>query len=593
MVSFKSRLAVITGAGSGIGRALSLALAKEGASLALADINPETLAAVVEEVKAAGAPSVYQQTLDVADESAWGAFAESVKAEVGMADMVFNNAGVARMGRFEHTSSDAFSQLMDVNFWGVVYGTRAFLPQIKLRQGSFINISSLFGLIGVPGNAHYCASKFGVRGFNESIRQEFGEFGVHVASVHPGGIHTNIANNAAFDEGEENRDKLLKRTNEKALVMPPEKAAEIILSGVRKRKVRILVGNDAKLLSFIQRLMPASYPKFLARFLKNDEVPKMDPGPIVAHLEEPSLRSKFFSWMIRRTFKNKFSDTSRAWDVPSLRANMEKKTRKKNMPEVQVDSVDIAREGSAGIKGQWQYPKGVECDHTVLYLHGGGYAFCSVETHSNMTRAWAQQAKAKLFSLDYRLAPESPYPAALDDALAAYDWLLEEGVEPEKLVIAGDSAGGGLSSALLLKLKELGRPMPAGALLLSPWVDLAGTGASMDANTDSCAFFTGDMIRNGAQIYAADQPLDNPFVSPLYGDLEGWPKLRIYVGNTEVLEDDSLRLFAKAQAAGVDAELRVWNDQPHVWPVLYPMMPEAKQTVAEMAAFSRECTSAN
>ncbi|MCV6613811.1 MAG: SDR family oxidoreductase, partial [Cellvibrionaceae bacterium] len=251
MISFKSRLAVITGAGSGIGRALALALAKEGASLALADINPETLAAVAEEAKAAGAPQIYQQTFDVVDESAWGAFAERVKTEIGMADLVFNNAGIARMGRFEHTSSEAFASVMDVNFWGVVYGTRAFLSQVKLRQGSFVNISSVFGLIGVPGNSHYCASKFGVRGFSESIRQEFAQFGVHVASVHPGGINTNIAKSAEFDEGAESREQMLKRVHEKGLVMPPAKAADIILAGVRKRKPRILVGNDAKLLSFI------------------------------------------------------------------------------------------------------------------------------------------------------------------------------------------------------------------------------------------------------------------------------------------------------------------------------------------------------
>ncbi|MBB6520113.1 SDR family NAD(P)-dependent oxidoreductase [Pseudoteredinibacter isoporae] len=592
MISFKSRLAVITGAGSGIGRALALALAKEGASLALADINEESVAAVAKEAEAAGAPAARHWTLDVVDENAWRRFADEVEQELGMADLLFNNAGIARMGRFEHTESQAFQKVVDVNFWGVVYGTRAFLPQLKLRQGVFINISSLFGLIGVPGNTHYCASKFAVRGFNESIRQEFAEFGVHVASVHPGGVHTNIANSAEFDEGEEDREALLKRSNEKFLVMPPEKAASIILSGVRKRKHRILVGNDAKLLSFVQRLLPASYPKIMKRFLGGEEGPQLDPGPVQARMESPSLRSRFFSWTIRKNFKGKFADTSKPWDSDKIRAAVEKASRSKSMPNVVCEDINLdGEEGKAGVKGQWQRPASGSNSHTILYLHGGGYVFCSVRTHANMTRAWAEQADAQLFSVDYRLAPENPYPAALEDALAAYEYLLDQGIDANSIVVAGDSAGGGLSTALLLKIKERGLAMPAGALLLSPWVDLAGTGASLEANTDSCAFFTGDMIRRAAEHYVADDDEKNPFISPLYGDLEGLPPIRIYVGNTEVLEDDSLRLFDKAREHGVDAELRVWNDQPHVWPVFYPFFPEAKLTVAEMAEFSQRVTS--
>lgn len=591
MISFKSRVAVITGAGSGIGRALAVALAKEGATLALADIDQENLLAAVDEVRAAGAERVQQWALDVVDEQAWQQFAEDVKQEFGMADLLFNNAGIARMGRFEHTESDSFQKVVDVNFWGVVYGTRAFLPQIKLRQGAFVNISSLFGLIGMPGNTHYCASKFAVRGFNESIRQEFAEFGVHVASVHPGGVHTNIANSAEFDEGAEDREALLKRSNEKHLVMPPAKAADIILSGVRKRKHRILVGNDAKLLSFFQRLLPSSYPKIIAWFLRDEDSPKLEPGPLQARLDAPSLRSRFFSWTIRKNFKGKFADTSRPWEPAKIRAAVDKTSRLKSMPNVLCEDVEHDRgEGLPPLKGQWQKPKSISSTHTVLYLHGGGYVFCSVKTHANMTRAWAEQAGGQVFSVDYRLAPEHPYPAALEDALAAYEHLLEQGIEPKSIVVAGDSAGGGLSLALLLKIKALGLPMPAGSLLLSPWTDLTGSGASLQANSEACAFFTGDMIRNGADHYVAEADASDPFVSPLFGDLSGLPPMRIYVGNTEVLEDDSLRLFAKAQEAGIEAELRVWNDQPHVWPVFYPFFPEAKMTVAEMAQYSKGLT---
>ena len=375
--------------------------------------------------------------------------------------------------------------------------------------------------------------------------------------------------------------------------MPPAKAVEIILSGVRKRKHRILVGNDAKLLSFFQRLLPAFYPKIIARFLKDDDSPKLEPGPVQARLVAPSLRSRFFSWTIRKNFKSKFSDTSRPWEPAKIRAAVDKTSRLKSMPNVLCEDVEHDRgEDLAPVKGQWQRPKAISPSHTILYLHGGGYVFCSVKTHANMTRAWAEQAGGQVFSVDYRLAPEHPYPAALEDALAAYEYLLDQGVEPQSIVVSGDSAGGGLSLALLLKIKDLGLPMPAAALLLSPWTDLTGGGASLQANSDACAFFTGDMIRNGADHYVAEADAEDPFISPLNGDLSGLPPMRIYVGNTEVLEDDSLRLFAKAQEAEVEAELRVWNDQPHVWPVFYPFFPEAKLTVAEMAAYSKALTSA-
>lgn len=591
MLSFKSKLAVITGAASGIGRALAFALGKEGAVLALADINAQELNAVKEELEKAGVTSVLSHVLDVADEAAWQDFAATIETQLGMADLLFNNAGISRIGRFEHTSSDAFAKVMDINYWGVVYGTRAFLPQIKLRQGAFINISSLFGLVGVPGNAHYCSSKFAVRGFNESIRQEFADFGVHVASVHPGGVNTNIVKSADFDEGAEHREALLGRLHENALTMPPEKAASIILEGLRRKKHRILVGNDAKFMSFVQRLLPSSYPSILRRLTKPDESLAPEAGPIVANLTAPSLRSRLLSKLIRLTFKKKFSDTDKEWDLVKLRNGMAGKIIPRVPKGIVTEDVDVSINETITLKGQWQWPSDVQCDHTVLYLHGGGYAFCSVKTHSNMTMSWAKQAGAKLFSLEYRLAPEHPYPAALEDALAAYQWLLDQGIEASKIVMAGDSAGGGLSAALLLKLKELKLPQPAGAILLSPWVDLAATGASLDANTDSCAFFTGDMIRKGYELYAPDEDLENPFVSPLYGDLSGLAPLRIYVGSTEALEDDGLRFYAKAAAAGVDVELRVWNDQPHAWPVLAPFVPEASAVVSEMAEYSRQKTS--
>jgi len=585
---------VVTGAASGIGRAIALNLAAQGAKLALVDVNEQALAEVVAEAEQAGAPQVYSQQLDVTKKSQWKQFAAAVKSTLGNADVVFNNAGIARTGNFEDISPTEFEAVMDVNYWGMVYGTRAFLAQVKLRQGSFVNVSSLFGLIGVYGQAAYCSSKFAIRGFNESIRQEFAEFGVHVASVHPGGIRTDIVKNALEHEGNEQAEELSKQAQETALVMPPEQAAEIIINGLSKRKARILVGNDAKLLSFVQRCMPTLYPKFMKLIMnfKGAEPDEVFQGRVQANLAKPSWRSRFISWVLKKQFKQKMAGKAGdgSWEPQALRQLLEKTVPKKSPKGMVKEVVNAVNQAQLLVKGEWHYcPEQVQ-DHTILYLHGGGYAFCSVGTHRAMTMAWAKAASAKVFSVDYRLAPENPYPAALEDALAAYQWLLEQDIPANKIVISGDSAGGGLTAALLLKLKEQNIAQPAAAILLSPWTDLAATGASLDANEDSCAMFTGDMIRTGADFYVGEGEKTDPFISPWYGNLKELPPMRIYVSNSEVLADDSLRFYEKAEAAGVDAQLRVWQGQPHVWPVFVGKIPEAKQVVEEMADYSRTQT---
>ena len=589
-MNFKSRVVVITGAASGIGRAIALNMAAQGAKLALVDINQDDLLAVVTEAEQAGSPEVYSQSLDVSQEPQWVDFATAVKTSLGNADVVFNNAGIARTGTFEEISSVDFEAVMNVNYWGMVYGTRAFLSQVKLRQGSFVNVSSLFGLIGVHGQAAYCSSKFAIRGFNESIRQEFAEFGVNVVSVHPGGIKTNIAKNALEHEGNEQAEELNKKAQETMLVMPPERAAEIIIKGLVRKQARVLVGNDAKFMSFMQRCLPSSYPDFMALLLKMKKSELIEaevPAAVQAHLKAPSLRSRFFSWLLKSQFKKKMSAAGNAWDLDELRPLLDKTAMKKTPAGMVKEEIQAANQDDRVVKGEWQYDSAQSHDHTILYLHGGGYAFCSVATHRAMTMAWAKAAGAKVFSVDYRLAPENPYPAALEDALAAYQWLLEQGIAADKIIVAGDSAGGGLSLALLLKLKAQGLAQPAAALLLSPWTDLAATGVSLEANEATCAMFTAGMIRDGADFYAAEHDKTDPFISPLYGDLSGLAPMRIYVSNTEVLADDSLRFFEKAEQAGVDAELRVWQGQPHVWPVFYGKIPEAKQVVVEMAEYSR------
>jgi monoterpene epsilon-lactone hydrolase len=223
----------------------------------------------------------------------------------------------------------------------------------------------------------------------------------------------------------------------------------------------------------------------------------------------------------------------------------------------------------------------------VLYLHGGGYFFCSPATHRPITLALAAGADATLFSLDYRLAPEHRYPAALDDAVAAYRRLLADGIAADRIVVGGDSAGGGLAVSTLLALRAAGDPLPAGAVLFSPWTDLAGTGETLVSNDRTDVMFHGEGIRTGGSVYLGDAVATDPLASPLYGDLAGLPPLFIQASDSEVLLDDSRRFVDKARAAGVTVDFRAWHKLPHVWQIFAPMLPEARAALAEANAFIR------
>jgi NAD(P)-dependent dehydrogenase (short-subunit alcohol dehydrogenase family) len=263
--------AVVTGAASGIGRGIARALARRGCNLALADLNEEGLAET-EALLASHGVRVTRHRLDVADRDSVAAFPVSVQSLHGGADILVNNAGVAVGGTFEEIAEEDFEWLFEINFWGVVRMTRAFLPLLRASgDAHIVNISSLFGLIAPPGQSAYCASKFAVRGFSESLRRELEAEGAKIAvtTVHPGGVNTSIADNARVPHGR-NSDQLARERDafRKFLVMPPERAGEIIVSGMERRRPRVIVGNDARTASLIERLAPVSYWKHLARRMK-------------------------------------------------------------------------------------------------------------------------------------------------------------------------------------------------------------------------------------------------------------------------------------------------------------------------------------
>jgi acetyl esterase/lipase len=238
-----------------------------------------------------------------------------------------------------------------------------------------------------------------------------------------------------------------------------------------------------------------------------------------------------------------------------------------------------------GIAGEWVQSSGLAAG-TMLYLHGGGYVACSPKSHRALTAAYAIRG-LKLFVPDYRLAPENPFPAAVDDALAAYKGLLESGIAPGAIAISGDSAGGGLTLATLLAAKAAGLPMPASALVFSPWTDLAITGETIKSNLKRDAMLPGGTMTDGAAFYLNGADARNPLASPLYGELSGLPPLFIMVGESEILRDDSSRFAARATASGVAVDLKIWEGLPHVWPLFQLWLPEARAAMDEAAGFAK------
>lgn len=265
MSEFAGKVCVITGAGSGIGRALALNLAAQGAKLALSDMDTTGLAETVRRAEALGA-EVKSDHLDVTQREAVLAYADAVVAHFGKVHQVYNNAGIAFHGEVERSEFKDIERIMDVDFWGVVNGTKAFLPHlIASGEGHVVNVSSLFGLLSIPGQSAYNAAKFAVRGFTESLRQEMliAKHPVKVTCVHPGGIKTAIARNATVPDGDDQVtfaqffDKHLARTT-------PEDAAKTIVNGVRKGKARVLIGADAKFLDAWVRVVGPSYQRVVA-----------------------------------------------------------------------------------------------------------------------------------------------------------------------------------------------------------------------------------------------------------------------------------------------------------------------------------------
>jgi epsilon-lactone hydrolase len=256
-------------------------------------------------------------------------------------------------------------------------------------------------------------------------------------------------------------------------------------------------------------------------------------------------------------------------------------------PGTTVEPVD-----AGGVPAEWVIAAGVDSARVLLYLHGGAYQAGSPATLRRMIALISAAAQARVLSVGYRLAPEHPFPAAVDDAQTAYRFLLSRdashgGTDPAAIAIAGDSAGGGLTLATLVALRDAGDPLPAAAVAMSPWTDLALTSESLSTRADIDVIIKPDGMRGDAATYLAGADPRHPYASPLYADLHGLPSILIHVGDAEVILDDSTRFAAKARAAGVDVTLEVWDEMPHVWHAFAGLLPESDQAIERIGAWLR------
>ncbi|HKF19203.1 MAG TPA: alpha/beta hydrolase [Candidatus Dormibacteraeota bacterium] len=240
-----------------------------------------------------------------------------------------------------------------------------------------------------------------------------------------------------------------------------------------------------------------------------------------------------------------------------------------------------------GVPAEWVYAPSADVGRAVLYLHGGGYVLGSIDTHRALAGRISRAAQARVLLVDYRLAPEHPFPAALDDSLAAYRWMLADGANPARVVLGGDSAGGGLAVATLVAIKDARLPMPAAAVCISPWVDLECVGDSMTTRTTVDPWIDREYLTRKAALYLAGKHPHTPLAAPVYADLRGLPPLLIQVGTAEILLDDSKRLAERARRAGVDVVLETWEGMIHGWHAFAEALDEGQLAIDRLGEFIR------
>ncbi len=294
-----------------------------------------------------------------------------------------------------------------------------------------------------------------------------------------------------------------------------------------------------------------------------------------------SLRAELVRLAMRRLIKARTSSETTVAQGRRVMARAER-----FVPRLPAAVSTIALD-AGGVPADRVSAPGSRADRHILYLHGGAFCAGSPQLYRNLTWRLAGAAGATALVPDYRLAPEYPFPAALDDAMSAYDWLLADGADPRRIAVAGNSAGGGLVFSLLLGLRDSGRPLPAAAAALSPWTDLALTGASLKENAAKDPLLDARQLPRVTRWYLDGADPRQPAASPVYGDCRGLPPVLIQVGSDEILHDDAVRMAERMRAGGAEATLEIWPRMPHVWHLFAGILPEARRAIVRIGEFLR------
>ena len=274
----------------------------------------------------------------------------------------------------------------------------------------------------------------------------------------------------------------------------------------------------------------------------------------------------------------------RGADLAEMRRDADARGRAFGLPE----DVTVQPVSAHGVRAEWTSTPDADPANVILYLHGGGYAICSLDSHRHLAAEAGRASGAHTLAIDYRLAPEHPFPAPVEDTLAAYRYLLEGGFQANRIAIAGDSAGGGLAVAALLAIRDAGLPLPACAWCLSPWVDMEALGSSYADRAAADPTVTQDLILTLAGWYLAGADPRHPHAAPIHGDLRGLPPLLIQVGASEVLLDDSVALARKAGATDVVVDLQIWPEMIHIWHLYFPMLAAGRRAIEAGGGFVRQ-----
>lgn len=298
----------------------------------------------------------------------------------------------------------------------------------------------------------------------------------------------------------------------------------------------------------------------------------------------PSFKSYFLEKIINLSVKRVLGKRMLNSGIEERRQKLDKAASRLKMPKNSiVESFQID-----GMYAEWLSLPDIHNDYVILYLHGGGYEYCSVHTHRTLAAGIGKAAGVKVLIPEYRLAPEHPFPAAIEDAVRVYHWLLEQGYQSSNIIFAGDSAGGGLCLAAALVLRDQNKPLPAAIVCLSPWVDLTSGGESYAKNKEVDPYLNVEGVRKVASEYAGRESLDHPLISPVFADLTGLPPIFIQVGSHEILQSDAELLADKARKAGVPVSIKLWKGMWHVWQMSGELLPESRRAIQEIGEFVKK-----